>query len=139
MSGQTLKKHLAARRPARSVGELQARLDAFVEYYNAIRPHRSLGRRTPAAVFRSRTKAKPALAPLRVIPHCRIRQDRINSGNVTLRYRSRLYHVAVGRRFEGTRVLVLVADRDVRVVDLEGEVLRHLTLDPEWIYQPLRP
>lgn len=98
---QTMKKHLGAGRAPRSLGALQARLDAFVEYYNTVRPHRALGRRTPAQAFRARTKAKPALVPLTVIPHCRIRQDRISAGNVTLRYRSRLYHVAVGRRHEG--------------------------------------
>jgi transposase InsO family protein len=134
---QTMKKYLAARRTARSVPALQAQLDHFVEYYNTVRPHRALGRKTPAAAFRARTKAKPANAPLSVIPHCRIRQDKVNAGNVTLRYRSRLYHVAVGRRHEGTRVLLLVADRNVRVLTTEGQLLRHLTLDPSRLYQPL--
>jgi transposase InsO family protein len=134
---QTLKKHLAAQRAPRSVATLQAQLDRFVEYYNTVRPHRSLGRRTPAAAFRARTKAKPANAPLSTMPHCRIRQDKVNAGNVTLRYRSRLYHVAVGRRHERTRVLVLVADRDVRVLTTDGRLLRHLTLDPSRLYQAL--
>ena len=133
---QTLKKHLAARRPARSLPALQAQLDDFVEYYNTIRPHRALGRRTPTVAFRTRTKATPANPPLSVMPHCRIRQDKVNAGNVTLRYRSRLYHVGVGRRHEGTRVLILVADRDVRVLNTDGELLRHLTLDPARPYQP---
>jgi hypothetical protein len=34
-------------------------------------------------------------------------------------------------------VLVLVADRDVRVLAAEGELLRQLTLDPSRDYQPL--
>lgn len=134
---QTLKKHLVAQRPPRTLPALQARLDRFVEYYNTVRPHRALGRRTPGAAFDARTKASPAKTPLVVAPHCRIRQDKVNAGNVTLRYRSRLYHVAVGRRHEGTRVLVLVADLDIRVLTTEGQVLRHLTLDPNRLYQPL--
>jgi transposase InsO family protein len=134
---QTMKKHLAARRPARSLPALQAQLDDFVEYYNTVRPHRALGRRTPTVAFHTRSKATPANTPLSVVPHCRIRQDKVNAGNVTLRYRSRLYHVAVGRRHEGTRVLILVADRDVRVLNTDGELLRHLTLDPNRPYQPL--
>lgn len=134
---QTMKKHLAAHRPARSLPALQAQLERFVEYYNTVRPHRALGRKTPAAAFKARTKARPANTPLSVVPHCRIRQDKVNAGNVTLRYRSRLYHVGVGRRHEGTRVLVLVADRDVRVLNTNGELLRHLTLDPNRLYQPL--
>jgi len=134
---QTMKKHLAAQRAARSVPALQTQLDGFVAYYNTVRPHRALGRKTPAAAFRARTKAKPAQAPVKVTPHCRIRQDKVNAGNVTLRYRTRLYHVAVGRRHEGTRVLVLVADRDVRVLTTDGQLLRHLTLEPDRLYQPL--
>jgi hypothetical protein len=56
---------------------------------------------------------------------------------VTLRYRSRPHHVGVARAHEGQRVLVLVADRDVRVLAAEGELLRQLTLDPSRDYQPL--
>jgi hypothetical protein len=32
---------------------------------------------------------------------------------------------------------LLVADRDVRVLTVEGELLRQLTLDPSSDYQPL--
>jgi transposase InsO family protein len=46
---QTLKRWLAKQRPARSVAQLQAQLDRFRHYYNTIRPHRALNRRTPAA------------------------------------------------------------------------------------------
>ncbi|HWC09989.1 MAG TPA: IS481 family transposase [Acidimicrobiales bacterium] len=44
---QTLKKHLARQPKAATVAELQAQLDRFRAYYNAVRPHRALGRRTP--------------------------------------------------------------------------------------------
>ena len=136
---QTLKRYLAARDPTDTIPALQTQLDWFTDYYNTIRPHRALGRTTPAAAFRARTKAHPGNAPLRIPPHCRIRQDKVSAGNITLRYRSRLYHVAVGRRHEQTRVLILVADRDVRILTLDGELLRHLTLDPTRPYQPLTP
>ena len=55
---------------------------------------------------------------------------------MTLRYRSRLLHIGIGRAHAGTRVLLLVDDLDVRVVTEEGELLRHLTLDPTKDYQP---
>jgi hypothetical protein len=45
--------------------------------------------------------------------------------------------VGTGRAHKGQRVLVLVADRDVRVLTVEGEILRHLQLDPSRDYQPL--
>jgi transposase InsO family protein len=37
---QTLKRYLARQKPANSLTELQAQLDAFVHYYNTTRPHR---------------------------------------------------------------------------------------------------
>jgi transposase InsO family protein len=40
---QTLKRYLARQAPAKTLSELQAQLDAFAHYYNAIRPHRALG------------------------------------------------------------------------------------------------
>jgi hypothetical protein len=33
--------------------------------------------------------------------------------------------------------VLLVADRDVRVLTLDGELLRQLTVDPSRSYQPL--
>jgi transposase InsO family protein len=134
---QTLKKHLAAQRSPRSIPALQNQLDRFIDYYNTVRPHRALARRTPAVAFTARSKARPANAPLTPMPHCRIRQDKVNAGNVTLRYHSRLYHLAVGRRHEGTRVLILTANRDIRILTTNGELLRHFTLDPARPYQPL--
>ena len=133
---QTLKKFLATRRRARTVHALQKQLDEFVEYYNYVRPHRALNRKIPAQAFKARTQAKPKLVPMKAPPHCRVRQDKVHSGKM-LRYKSRLYHVAVGRKHSGTRVLVLVADLDVRVLKLNGELIRHLTLDPDRAYQGL--
>ena len=135
---QTMKKYLSKHRTPRSVAELQGHIDRFVTYYNEVRPHRSIGRRPPAEVFAARSKAAPSGTKLSPPPHCRVRQDKIDRfGVVTLRYRSRLYHVGVGRKRKGTRVLVLVAERDVRVLTLEGEVLRQLKLDPSKDYQPI--
>jgi transposase InsO family protein len=134
---QTLKKYLAALKPARTLAELQRQLDYFVEYYNTVRPHRSLRRRTPEVAFNARKKARPSGKPFKVPPHCRVRQDRVNSGKITLRYKSTLYHVAVGRRHSGKAVLILVANRDIRVLTPAGDLIRHLTLDPKRIYQPL--
>jgi hypothetical protein len=51
-----------------------------------------------------------------------VRHDRIDkTGRVTLRHRSRSHHIAVGRAHAGIRVLLLVADLDVRVLTLDGE------------------
>jgi len=45
---QTLKKWLRGQPLAENIAELQAQLDAFVDYYNYQRPHRGIGRITPA-------------------------------------------------------------------------------------------
>jgi len=134
---QTEKRFLAKQRPAADLVELQAHLDRFVAYYNTSRPHRALGRHTPAEVFAAKVKAHPRER----VPdtHFRVRHDRVDkTGSVTLRYESRLLHIGVGRAHKGERVLLLVADRDVRVVSGDGELIRQLTIDPSRDYQRLR-
>lgn len=134
---QTLKKWLAKQPAAASLRELQGRLEWFRGYYNTCRPHRALGRRTPQVAFEARPKAAPSGRGLPIPGHYRVRQDKIDcTGAVTLRYNSRLHHIGVGRRLAGTRVLILVADLDVRVLTHDGELLRELTLDPSRDYQP---
>ena len=134
---QTLKKHLAKQRRPRTVARLQAQLDQFRTYYNTIRPHRALNRRTPAQAFAARTKATPRRPSIVVPVEHRVRRDRVDSGgNVTLRYQSKLRHLGVGRRYAGTRVLLLVADRDVRVLNDHGELLAEFTINPTKDYQP---
>ncbi len=71
-----------------------------------------------------------------VPPHTKVRRDRIDaSGCFTLRYPSKLHHVGVGRVHRSRRVLILVADLDVRVIGDDGVMLRHLELDPSVDYQ----
>jgi hypothetical protein len=41
---------------------------------------------------------------------------------ITLRHNSRLHDIGLGRRLTGTRVLVLVADFDVRVLTEDGSL-----------------
>jgi len=133
---QTLKKWLAKQRPTATITGLQAQLDRFRTYYNTIRPHRALGRRTPAEAFAARTKATPRRPAITVPAEHRVRRDRIDTGgNVTLRYRSKLLHLGVGRRYSATRVMLLVADRDVRVLNDDGELLAEFTIDPTKTYQ----
>jgi hypothetical protein len=48
-----------------------------------------------------------------------------------------IYQVAIGRRHDAKAVLILVANRDIRIMTPDGTLLRHLTLHPKRIYQPL--
>lgn len=135
---QTQKKWLAAQPAAGTLADLQRQLDRFRRYYNTIRPHRAVGRRTPEQAYLGRPKATPAKPSIPV--HYRVRRDKVDNGGVfTLRYDSQLRHVGLGREHHGKRVLALVADLYLRVVDADtGELLRELTLDPSRDYQPLR-
>ena len=134
---QTLKKWLAKQPAATSVAELQNQLDRFAAYYNTVRPHRAIGRRTPAEAFSDRPKAVPSGPRLAVPPHYRVRRDKVDiTGVITLRHNSRLHHIGLGRGLIGTRVLALVDGLHVRVLTEEGEVLRDLILDPTRDYQP---
>jgi transposase InsO family protein len=135
---QTLKKWLRAQ-PAQpgTLSELQALLDAFTSIYNAKRPHRSLPRRaTPATACAARPKAAPGDRSAGT--HDRVRTDRVDAdGKLTLRAGGRLHHIGIGRTHARTRVLMLVCDLHVRVINAAtGELLRELTIDPARNYQP---
>lgn len=110
----------------------------FVEVYNHHRPHRSLpGRITPAAAYELRPKAGPGDRDNDT--HWRVRHDIVDkTGRVTLRHSGRLHHVGLGTEHARTRVMMLVADLQIRIIDAAtGELLRDLTLDPTRDYQPL--
>jgi transposase InsO family protein len=135
---QTLKRYLAKQRPATTLQELQGQLDAFTRYYNHIRPHRALHRRTPLQAYSARLKARPAGAGTDT--YFRVREDRVDkTGKVSLRYDSRLYKIGLGRAHKGREVKLLIADQEIRVIDSNGELIRELRLDPSRVYQPLAP
>jgi hypothetical protein len=135
---QTLKKWLRGQpaQPA-TLARLQATLDAFTRYYNQQRPHRSLPHRaTPATAYTARPKAAPGDRDSD--RHHRVRTDRVDTdGKLTLRHAGRLHHIGIGRTHARTRVLMLIQDLHIRVIDAAtGELLRELTLDPDRDYQP---
>jgi hypothetical protein len=133
---QTLKKLLAKQPRATTIAELQAQLERFVAYYNEVRPHRAKGRTPPVAAFSSRDKARPRRVDVTTSKELRVRHDKVDiDGSVTLRYRSKLHHIGMGNKLRGTRAIMLVAGRDIRVLSPEGELLRRLTLDPSKDYQ----
>ena len=133
---QTLKKWLTAQPRATTIVELQNQLDTFVGEYNRRRPHRSLPHHaTPHTAYTSRPKADPAN---RTDTHDRVRRDRVDTtGAISLRLAGRLHHIGVGRTHAGTRVLMLIQDLNIRIINAAtGELIRQLTLDPTRNYQP---
>jgi hypothetical protein len=135
---QTLKNWLRAQ-PAQpsTLTELQALLDAFTDLCNTRRPHRSLAHRaTPATAYAARPKAVPG--DRGADAHDRVRADQVDTnGTVTLRHGGKPCHIGIGRPHGRTRVLLLIQDLHIRVINAAtGELLRELVLDPERSYQP---
>jgi hypothetical protein len=92
--------------------------------------------RTPLQAYSARIKALPAGLPANT--YFRVRQDKVHAtGKLSLRHLSRLYKIGIGRAHTGQAVKLLIADRDIRVLDLNGQLLRQLTLDPNRTYQPI--
>ncbi|MFY9586355.1 MAG: IS481 family transposase [Actinomycetota bacterium] len=134
---QTLKTFLAKQPSANTIEMLQTQIDRFVAYYNTIRPHRARNRLTPQAAFDARDKARPAGPKIAVTRDTRVRRDIVDpGGKITLRHKSKLHHIGVSREHTGKRVIILVAGLDVRVLSVDGELIRALTLDPSKDYQP---
>ena len=133
---QTLKRWLRAQPEAATIAELQTRLDEFTVIYNNHRPHRSLGRAVPAAVYTRLPKARPG--PDGRPSFWRIRHDRVDAtGTVTLRHNGRLHHIGIGRRWAHTKVLMTINNLNIRIINpTTGELLRQLELDPSRDYQP---
>ena len=134
---QTLKKHLAKVDGLVTKKQLQVALDRFAAYYNQVRPHRAVARRTPAEAFAARERAYPN-RPMIDTTGYRVRHDRVDkSGGVTIRHKGRLHHIGVGNAYKGWRVVLLVAGLEIRILTLDGIQLRRLKLDPTKDYQPM--
>jgi hypothetical protein len=146
---QTLKRWLAAQpdQPA-TVLELQALLDRFTADYNhrlqpptpaplpgPAHPRRGLPR--PPESHPHRLTYRPARHPHPPRPGRRLRHE---LQRVTLRYHGRLHHIGIGRAHARTHVILLIVDRDIRIINADtGELLRELVLDPTRDYQPRNP
>jgi hypothetical protein len=113
-------RYLAAQDPPDTKKQLQGQIDRFVAYYNTVRPHRAIGRRTPVQAFVARTRARPT-GPRIDVAGYRVRRDKVDrTGTVTLRFNSKLHHIGVGRPYAGKRVIMLIAGRHVSVIGVDG-------------------
>ena len=131
---QTLKKYLAAH-PSATLPELQTTLDTFRDYYNSIRPHRGIGRKTPDFAYTLIPKASPSQP---TDPHIwRVRYDTIdNDGKITLRHSGTLLHLGIGRAHIRTEIICLVHNNNATIIAHNtGELLAEFTLNPNKNYQ----
>lgn len=124
-----------SRRPHTTPSTTPARTVALIlELYNHHRPHRSLPHRaTPAAIYNTRPKAGPDNH--HPDAQFRVRHDRVNNGKVTLRINGELHHIGLGRPLDGTPIVALVHDLDIRIIHATtGEIIRTLTINPNHRY-----
>lgn len=128
---QTLQKWLRARPLAVTLVELQAHLDEFVEIYNNQRPHRAIGRKTPASVYAVTPKAGPADRPLGT-PTSTHRVT-VSGGACHVNKR---FSITVGAVHNGQQATVVITGLSCHVF-IAGRLVRHLQLDPARRYQPL--
>jgi hypothetical protein len=116
---------LRRQEPTTTRPALQGQLETLAAYDNTIRPHRTAGRRTPIGAFQARPRMAPTGHGLMIPTHFRVQRDRVDKvGRITLRHNSRLHHFGLGRHHSGTRVLLLIADLEIRVLTEHGGLLR---------------
>ncbi|MEG0299714.1 MAG: IS481 family transposase, partial [Aurantimicrobium sp.] len=113
---QTMKKWLRQQPPAHTLEELQQLINEFVNDYNHHRPHRSLGRHTPAQAYDALHKATPDPALLNA--ESRVRYDKVDgTGSISFRHAGKMHHIGIGRHYKNPRVIMLVDGIEIRVVD----------------------
>ena len=127
---QTLKKWLRRQPLAADRAELQAQLDAFVEYYNYHRPHRGIGRRAPIEAWSATPPAinlgvalpSPARATTLVVDE---------RGVIKLNP----YKIHVGSRWAGCNA-VAHHDEAHAAIYIGHRLVRALAFDRARVYQP---
>lgn len=127
---QTLKRWLAARRLAPDLAGLQAQLDAFVAYYNHERPHRAIGRITPAERWQ---QTPPAVNIGSALPAGRRAFPVTITDRGTVRIEECEIHVGVV--YTGLDAFLMIDDTHAAVF-INGVLIRHLELDRSRNYQP---
>ena len=129
---QTLQKWLRRQPLAADLDGLQAQIDAFVAYYNHQRPHRGIGRITPAERWAA---TPPAINLGTALP------SPANATTVEVSKRGRVklgrrYLIAIGARWAGHTATIHYDDTHAAVF-IQHKLVRALTLDRSRPYQPL--
>lgn len=127
---QTLKKWLRRQSLAADLVELQAQLDDFVDYYNHHRPHRGIGRITPA----ERWEATPPAINLGIALPSPARSTTVTVGPTGIvRIGSNNTRAWVGQRWAGHTATVHHDDNHAAVF-IDHALVRALTLTPGTSY-----
>ena len=135
---QTLKRWLRRQPLAATVAELQAQLDRFAEIYNYQRPHQAIGRVTPITRWQAGVAAQPAAEALEH-PTYPLRSARptatvkasgaVNVGQIKIH---------LGVIWQGQPAVVAL-DQHRATVFINGQLIRHVELEPGRHYYGTRP
>lgn len=128
---QTLQKWLYAQPRAASLTKLQTQLDAFCHIYNTKRPHRAIGRNTPATVYHQTPKAGPADRALGTPTS--IHRVTVHNG---ISHINKQYSISLGAAYSDQHATVIITGLACHVF-IKGKLVRQLELDPTRRYQPL--
>jgi transposase InsO family protein len=128
---QTQQRWLTAQPTAETLDELQDQLDRFRTIYNHHRPHRSVGRHTPAEAWTAAPKSGPTNRPLNT--PTRIHHVVVSYNGVV--YVGR-YAITIGRAHAHADTTVIITGLACHLF-IAGRLMRSLTLDPTRRTQPL--
>lgn len=128
---QTLQKWLQAQPDAVTLTELQTQLDVFCHIYNTKRPHRAIGRNTPADVYKQTPKAGPADRPLGTPTS--IHRVTVHEGICHI---NKQYSISIGATHTGQHATVIITGAACHIF-IRGKLVRQLELNPTRRYQPL--
>ena len=129
---QTLTRWLARQPTARNIAQLQQQIHRFIEIYNYHRPHRGIGRTTPASRWHASPAAQPAGSRV-TATNPKISHHPITSvGLLELDP----WRINVGLRHAGTHATIYQHDLDIVVFDPTGTLIHTRTIDPTKPYQP---
>ncbi|MCM3887600.1 hypothetical protein [Frankia sp. R82] len=120
--------------------EIISWVDDHSRFVLHVAAHPKITRKIVVATFhQARPKATPS-TDRTADSHDRLRSAHVDSNSkLTLRVSGRLHHIGIGRTHARTPVLLLVQDRQIRIIhQTTGQLLRELTLDPTRTYQPSR-
>lgn len=128
---QTLQKWLKAQPRAASLEELQTQLDNFCDIYNNQRPHRAIGRKTPASVYHQTPKAGPADRPLGTATSIHPNNKVAANGNL----QAGRYTISLGVAHAHQHATTIITGTSCHVF-IAGRLIRKLDLDPTRRFQP---
>ena len=128
---QTLQKWLTVQPHAETLEQLQTQLDGFIEIYNHHRPHRAIGRKTPASVYAVTPKAGPVDRPLGTPTS--VHRVTIAGGACHINKR---FSITVGAAYNRQKATVVITGLSCHIF-IAGRLVRHLQLDPTRRYQTL--